>query len=529
MGFFSRNSEGDPASKAEARRTSTKRDVQGFRDEAYWREQRLYDFEALDGKTVYSWTVGDAVQGTQIFGATGSGKTTGSGHALATSFLAAGFGGLVLTAKADELETWVHYFQASGRLLSDLVVLRPQVRHPQSVVIPGAVDAPRRFNFLAYELLRGGQLTQNLVSLFLTALQTGPAEVSGSDPYWNEALRELLTHAVDLVVLAHADQGHAGGGEEAEWLDLLDIVRVVRTAPQHASEVASPKWKSGLCCRFIEKAAALADAGHVKDEGRRADLKETIDYWLHDFPRIVDRTRSIVVSSFTAKVAGLLRSPLREMFCTRLDHDVAPEATHCGKVVILDLPVKLYGEVGRFAQTLYKTIWQRATERRKCEGEWRPVFLWADESQYFITEDDMLFQQTARSKMAATVYLTQNLPNYYAALGKTPIKADSLLGNLQTKVFHANGDPTTNEWAERLFAKAYFASTTVSRSSASSGWQSNEGEDNRHFFQASDFALLATGNVGTRIEAIVFQAGRSWSRGLQRPFPTGVRVHFERG
>jgi hypothetical protein len=40
-----------------------------------------------------AWTVGDAFEGTVIFGATGSGKTSGSGQALAKSFLKAGFGG----------------------------------------------------------------------------------------------------------------------------------------------------------------------------------------------------------------------------------------------------------------------------------------------------------------------------------------------------------------------------------------------------------------------------------------------------
>ena len=39
------------------------------------------------------WRIRDACEGTMIFGGTGSGKTSGSGRTLATSFLAAGFGG----------------------------------------------------------------------------------------------------------------------------------------------------------------------------------------------------------------------------------------------------------------------------------------------------------------------------------------------------------------------------------------------------------------------------------------------------
>src|SRR6266498_4188809 len=56
-----------------------------------------------------AWRIRDACEGTQIFGATGSGKTTGSGRALARAFLENGFGGVVLCAKPDEPELWKQY------------------------------------------------------------------------------------------------------------------------------------------------------------------------------------------------------------------------------------------------------------------------------------------------------------------------------------------------------------------------------------------------------------------------------------
>jgi len=57
------------------------------------------DHRALVNLGGDSWRIKDACEGTMIFGGTGSGKTSGSGRALATSFLSAGFGGLVLCAK----------------------------------------------------------------------------------------------------------------------------------------------------------------------------------------------------------------------------------------------------------------------------------------------------------------------------------------------------------------------------------------------------------------------------------------------
>ncbi len=55
------------------------------------------------------WTIRDACEGVQIFGAIGSGKTSGSGAAIAKAFLQAGFGGLVLCAKPEERLLWERY------------------------------------------------------------------------------------------------------------------------------------------------------------------------------------------------------------------------------------------------------------------------------------------------------------------------------------------------------------------------------------------------------------------------------------
>src|SRR2546423_836882 len=89
------------------------------------------------GKT--PWTIGHACEGTLVLGATGSGKTSGSGKYLAHAFLRAGFGGLVLCAKPDEKARWLAYAKACGRSHS-VIVMDGSCRE--------------RFNFLDYALLR---------------------------------------------------------------------------------------------------------------------------------------------------------------------------------------------------------------------------------------------------------------------------------------------------------------------------------------------------------------------------------------
>ena len=113
------------------------------------------------------WSLGDAFQGVQIFGGTGSGKSSGSGQALARAFLKANLGGLVLTAKTDEVHAWKKYAEATGRT-DDLIVVDE--------------TAKWRFNFLEYELKRpgaGAGHTENLVNLFSSVLEASERRQGG--------------------------------------------------------------------------------------------------------------------------------------------------------------------------------------------------------------------------------------------------------------------------------------------------------------------------------------------------------------
>ncbi|MCZ7620173.1 MAG: type IV secretory system conjugative DNA transfer family protein [Myxococcota bacterium] len=176
--------------------------------------------------------------------------------------------------------------------------------------------------------------------------------------------------------------------------------------------------------------------------------------------------------------------------------------------------MKEFGEVGRFAQTLLKYCWQRATEQRDVAQYPNPVFLWADEAHFFVTSHDAEFQSTARSARAATVYLTQNLSNYYAAVGGDPTgraKVDSLLGNLQTKIFHANGDAVTNLWGAELISKTWQRRQTLSFQETTRAGMSSS--DSLEFqLQPISFTRLAKGGPENdfAVDAVVFQAGRQW-------------------
>ena len=90
------------------------------------------------------WSIRDAFEGVQIFGAVGSGKTSGSGETIARAFLAAGFGGLVLTAKPDERELWV----ADG-VRNRLQVFDARVYPPIAIKV---IELPAQPRWIAFSI-----------------------------------------------------------------------------------------------------------------------------------------------------------------------------------------------------------------------------------------------------------------------------------------------------------------------------------------------------------------------------------------
>ena len=112
----------------------------------------------------------------------------------------------------------------------------------------------------------------------------------------------------------------------------------------------------------------------------------------------------------------LLHDAMYELFCT--DTNIVPEATYRdGAIIVLDMPIREYGKLGIQAQRLFKYMWQRAMLRRDVTQHPRPVLLFCDEAQNFLDGSDFLFQAEAREVRAASVYITQNINNYYAVLG----------------------------------------------------------------------------------------------------------------
>ncbi len=441
-----------------------------------------------------SWTLQDACEGVFITGATGSGKSSGSGAMLARSFLEYGFGGLVLTVKPDERKLWEHYAKQCGR------------SEQLCIVEPGGKF---RLNFLDYEAScphAGSGHIENLVNLFYTLLEANSRHQGEktSQAFWENAGRQLLRNILRVLDLS------------LNSLSLQDIGKFLSEAPKDIKQVESGQWKTtkhfGKWLHWATFRATGTAYERVIAEARR--------YWLEEFPTLAKETRSCLITGLSAMIDSFIEPAIHDLFCT--DTTLLPEAVTEGAIILVDLPLKYFKSVGLFAQMIWKQLFQEAIERRSDadNSTRRPVFLWVDESQFFFSAYDGLFQSTARSSRCATVYLTQNIANYYGAINKA--KVDGFLGNLNTKIFHNNNDPTTNHWAAEQIGKCLTSRFSTSSSTSQKGWfdfspttstTASMQETLEYEIQPGEFTQLRTGSRknGGLVDAYFVKSGTTFA------------------
>lgn len=478
-------------------------------------DQPLIELLSSSGRSAF--TLRHACEGILICGGIGSGKSSGSGYMIALKYLLAGFGGLVLCTKSDEKQVWQEYCRLTGRE-NDLVIIEPGGEHS--------------FNFLEYESAppTGISSTDNIVQVLKTVIRAGQEQDSGrgDDSFWENALDMLIANTIEVCNLAYGK------------VSVQAMYDIVQTIPKSREELHAGKESGELKAfdkafqaahRFVNAQIDLWLKQLTDDDRERfqddavyeAELLEAVpdarlfrmmdSFFVDNLINLGDKTRSAIDFSFTGFLFRLLREPVYSLFC-RYASTVTPEDSLRGKIILLNLPVKVYEKSGRDAQILFKYCWQRAMEKRDIKQNDRPVFLFADECQFFMHEHDQATQTTARSSRICTVYLTQNLPNLYAAMGgqKSEYKVKSFLGSLACKIFHANSDESTNKYSSELIGDAYYVdeteSTTIAQNFAQTRGRSRKLE---RVVRPEEFQRLRTGGPlnNCRVEAYLYRQGDS--------------------
>ena len=271
-------------------------------------EQWPLHMPLFDWKKDEPFTLEDACKGIQVWGMTGSGKSSGSGQRIAMSYLKNGFGGLVLCAKNSEAATWRDYCRRAGRE-QDLIVFSP--------------SAPWRFNFLNSELQRpgaGAGLTENIQQLFMTIAEiasrgTGGGDSGDNEGYWRRSLQQMLRNIIDLLVIA------------TRQVSVPDLYRIVISAPTSYEQAESEAWrKKSFCWDCLQKADAATKTGYQSH-----DFQLVADYFLLEYPGLSEKTRSIIVSTFTSMVDVLNRGVLRELFSAATHRSQTPAPARCDR------------------------------------------------------------------------------------------------------------------------------------------------------------------------------------------------------
>lgn len=492
-----------------------------------WNEKVLLEFSESNKD---SWTVDDAMKGTAILGGTGSGKTSSSGKLIAKKFLEAGWGGLVLCAKTGEAKDWIEYCEDANR--EYIRFGKGSKWHKNQYMI---------FNPIDYEMNREGNgrgEIQNLVNIFMNMYKMGNRiagdGVAKEERFWDSALKRCLSRVLELLILA---------GEPLTYMNMITLMassnsldsEIIDAAFGHVVSkrgqgVPEEEWyipeletDENYCMYCLIKAHVniVNNVGEYVDDTNYNSYNLICSYFYETLDSMGEQVKATIIESYMALAEPFLSGILYDHFSgeTNLYPEVIFEKN---KVVILDFPVKEFLDAGVMAQSVFKLMFQQAVERRDVDKHSTPCFLWADEAQYFINPYDQIFLTTARSSRTATVFLSQNISNYYSVLASgqnAKYKVDSFMGNLATKIFHANSDAETNKYASTLIGEAL---TTMGRKSLSQGLfdlsiKRDEGFTSQYSpqVQPTEFTTLKSGGVNHNyeVETYVFVTGKKWSNG----------------
>lgn len=376
-----------------------------------------------------------AVEGILITGAPGSGKTTCSGRQLAYGLLLTpNIGGLILTAKAEETDTWIRYAKACGRE-KDLIVFNAE---------SGFVFDPMHYEWTRPG--RGAGDLESVIDFFSTLISIGKKEVvgQGHDPFWERGAEKMMRATIKLLDLA---------GEPISIANMDKLITTMPTVPGQHDEESWQKesYCAALISRIRQRQASLTRA-------QWSDLDTVAEFVFNEWPSFDDRPRASLAMTWSGMADKFLYEPLKTLFCSGKCSFTPEDTTHRGKIVICDFPLLEYGhETGRTINVILKLIFQRAWLRRKLSESPNVCFIWQDEFQYFVTRRDNFFQQTCRGSRVAVVCLTQNILNLSEELGESEpgSKTKSFLGNLGLKIFHQQNDMVTATFAADQIGQTY--------------------------------------------------------------------------
>lgn len=343
----------------------------------------------------------EAVRGIQIFGATGSGKTSGSGAFIAQNLLSKGLGGLVLTSKKDDFELWKKYSESTSRADS-LVSINWKSGHKINIFeyFRKMSETPENIHLEIADMFKEFIFNSNLQE---------------NENFWSKARDQLLINLIKVLI-------HDNKEITLNNLSLLLI---------DLYKMKSKSKEENYLSKVIDKDPNLSS------------------YFKEKLLSLGDESFSSVVLTLEVQIGRFQNSKIEKMFMSETTFD--PRIIISGAVVLIDTPMERYGDQGLLSNKLWKAVFEKTILKEKSNSS-NYTFKWEDEAHNFVSKRDAYFNSTSRDKNQINIYCTQGVNNYLLDSSRSSEKSvQSLLMNLGTKIFHQTSEKKTMDLAKSIF------------------------------------------------------------------------------
>ncbi|HEV3118577.1 MAG TPA: type IV secretory system conjugative DNA transfer family protein, partial [Gemmataceae bacterium] len=289
------------------------------------------DWPVMEWERGEPFSIRNLLQSVAIFGATGSGKTSGSAKTILWSLVKLGrqVGGVILGAKPEDLAETQELFRAAGRL-DDLLVFSP--------------ESGNTCNYMDFIVKLGGHDARE-VSKFLgvikESVQTGETKGGGEmGDFWATAQEEQIFNAVVPVLLAEG---------EVRPDTLRDFILGAAHDP---AQFDDPKWRDGGHNTVLRKAHRA-----VKRRTDMLDLEGATKYWTRQYPKLAEKTRSCIDAGTLGMLNLYCRGTVRQMIAEKTNF--SPVRSLLGRWIFCNMSPAAHGDGGIVVTTGFKYVCQR--------------------------------------------------------------------------------------------------------------------------------------------------------------------------
>lgn len=382
-------------------------------------------FASIAGGQDVALGLNDACQNVMIFGGIGAGKTTRVINPLLIQALEQDCGGLIFDIKGD-FKNGV--YDLAGRVKRDVVTVGPGSR--------------------PLNLLKG--LTPEVAASFLKSAFILGGGGSGDNAFWVDTATELSRAGLGVLSVLP-------GEYSLEGLYRYLFNDKERERMHGAAEMA----KGDL------------------DEKQRRMLDSYLAYHRDIFSKFDDKVKAGVNATCAQVLSAFNLPDLVDSFCVDSPEAVNMEEVVNGSIILVDLPLSVYGLGAKVAYTFIKLRFFNVMQRRNTVDAWnktRPVVFMCDEYQEIISASksgisDLNFWDKSRSSKCVGIVSTQSVASFFAAIGDRDV-SKAVMQNFRQKICFRTEDQDTIEafskLAGRVEVEKYSSSTSSSKHGDSS-------------------------------------------------------------